>query len=109
MKSFRLWRLAALLLLSPPAFGADFINRTVGYLSAGDARPCAFFQLEGVSEAVPAVPGSPWFVLPNAHPHFKEAFALLTVAKLTGRLVTVTTTGGVHPCGHAEVVWMSLP
>lgn len=109
MKSLGLWRFVALLLLSSPVYGADFVNRAVGYLSAGDARPCAFFQLEGVNEAVPAVQSSPWFVLPNAHPHFKEAFALLTVAKLTGRLVTVTTTGGVHPCGHAEVVWVSLP
>jgi len=85
-----------------------FPGKTVAYLGGGDTRPCAFFTLDGVAEALPAVPGAPWFVLPKTHSQYKETFAVLLSAKLTGRQVYVITTGNVHPCGHAEVLSVVL-
>ena len=81
-----------------------FPDKTIAALGGGDTRPCVFFTLQGVTEAVAAVPGSPWFVLPKIHSQFKETFALLLSAKLTGKQVHIATTGVVHACGHAEVV-----
>ncbi len=81
-----------------------FADKTIATLGGGDSRPCVFFTLQGVTEAVAAVPGSPWFVLPKIHSQFKETFALLLSAKLTGKQVHIATTGVVHACGHAEVV-----
>ena len=96
--------------LSPSsAWSGWFAERSVSYLSGGDTRPCAFFTLSGVDEAVAAVPGSGWFVLPKTHPQYKETFAILLSAKLAGRVVNVTTTDNVHACGHAEVVSVGMP
>lgn len=94
------------LALAPKVNAAEgwFPDRTIELLGAGDTRPCAFFRLHGVSEAVSAIPGSPWFALPKSHGQFKESFAVLLSAKLTGKTVNVATTGGVHACGHAEVI-----
>lgn len=102
--------LASLSLTNLAAIAAEgvFAGKTVAALNGGDSRPCAFFTLDGVPEAVSAVPGSPWFVLPIIHPKYKETFALLLSAKLSGRSVYVVTTGGVHSCGHAEVSAVTL-
>jgi hypothetical protein len=86
-----------------------FTTKNISYLSGGDSRPCAFFMLDGVTEAVASVPASPWFVLPKTHPQFKETFALLLSAKLSGTKVNVITTGGVNACGHAEVLSVGIP
>lgn len=101
--------LAASVSLSVWAAEGVFFGKTVSYLGAGDSRPCAFFTLDGVPEAVAAVPGAPWFVLAKDHPKYKESFALLLSAKLTGRQVNVTTSGNVYAaCGHAEVISIGL-
>jgi len=93
---------------SSSALCADFWGKSIGYLGGGDSRPCVFFNLVGVSPADPALPGVDWFVLPKTHPQFKESFALLMAAKLTGKLINVTTTGLIDPCGHAQVASVAL-
>ena len=96
-------------MVASSALSADFFGRSVSYLSGGDSRPCAFFTLEGVTQADPALPGVSWFVLPKTHPQFKESYALLLSAKLTGKLVNIITTGAIDPCGHAQVASVGLP
>jgi len=103
--------MALSLLCISPARSAEgvFEVKTLGAIFSGDWRPCVFFTLDGVPEAVAGVPGSPWFVLPKTHVMFKETFALLLTAKTTGRAVNVVTTGGVNACGHAEVLRVAIP
>jgi hypothetical protein len=60
-----------------------------------------FFQLSGVSEADPAAPNV-WFAVPKTHAGFKEIVAMLLAARMSGALVSVSTTGAVA-CGHAAV------
>jgi len=94
---------------SPLVWSADGVfEKRLGQLFGGDSRPCAFFTLEGVAEATTAVPGSPYFVLPNTHPQFKETFSILLSAKISGVPVYIVTTGSVHACGHAEVKSVGL-
>lgn len=100
---------ALLGLTASSVWSADFYGKSLTYLGGGDSRPCVFFTLDGVTEAVPAVPGSGWFVLPKTHPQFKESYALLLSAKLTGKQVNISTSGSVDPCGHAQVVAVGLP
>lgn len=76
-------------------------------LHAPDERPCTLFVLHGVSEADPAVPGSPWFALPNSHQGQKEIFSILLSALLSGKTVNVRTSGGTA-CGAAEVIAVGL-
>ena len=95
--------------ISTQAAEGWFPGRSVSYLSGGDSRPCAFFTLEGVAQADPAQPNVGWFVLPKTHPQFKETYALLLVAKVTGRTVNVTTSGLIDACGHAQVISVGLP
>ena len=57
-------------------------------------RLCLFFTLVGVPVADPGVPGGgPWFAVEQAHPGYKEIYAALMIASVTGRTVTVITTG----------------
>jgi hypothetical protein len=89
--------------------GASFTNASVGNLFAGDTRACVFFTLTGVNEADPALPGVAWFVVPKTHPFYRETYALLLSAKLSGRPVNVVTTGVIDPCGHAQVLVVAMP
>jgi hypothetical protein len=69
---------------------------------------CYYFSLEGVSEADPAVPGSPWFAVDRtAHLGAKDLYAAILAARLSGSPVTVYTTGGTA-CGYAAVSYIVL-
>jgi hypothetical protein len=67
-----------------------------------DTRPCAFFQLQGVTTADPVAPGSPWFAIPMTNVGFHEQFALLLTASFGPHTVVAKTTGKLV-CGVAEV------
>lgn len=92
------------------ARGADFYDKTVQVIRGPDGRPCTFFSLDGVNPSDPSTPSSPWFVLRQASPGYKENLALLMSAKLTGRVVRVSTTGSIVPeCGQVEAYVVMLP
>lgn len=84
------------------------VNKTVVRIHSGDTRQCFFFQLTGVSEADPVVPGDYWFAIPQSNAGYKDAVAILMLARATGMpLAHVKTTGGLA-CGLAEVSNLSL-
>jgi hypothetical protein len=74
-------------------------------------RDCLFFTLQGVDVAEPAVSNSdPFFSVPRSHPGFKEIYAAVLIARTTGALLTVVTTGsaesacGNHPGTYTVVI-----
>ena len=78
---------------------------TVSVVFPADAtRPCAFFQLQGVTQADPAVPG-PWFSIPTTNVGFHEQYALLLSAAFNNHPIFVGTNGQAA-CGFAQVVYM---
>lgn len=92
------------------AYAGDFYNKTVTIIRGPDGRPCTFFVLDGVSPADPITPNTPWMVLRQTSPGYKENLAMLISAKLTGRQVNVSTNGVVAPeCGHVEAYVVMLP
>jgi hypothetical protein len=66
------------------------------------ARPCAFFQLQGVPQADPVAPGQPWFAIPMTNVGYHEQFALVLTAAFNNRPIVVATTGQAD-CGFAQV------
>ncbi len=93
-----------------PANAADFSNKAVNIIRGPDGRPCTFFILDGVSPADPTTPNTSWMALRQASSGYKENLAILMSAKLTGRVVNVSTTGAVVPeCGHVEAYVVMLP
>lgn len=92
------------------ANAADFSNKAVTIIRGPDGRPCTFFILDGVSPADPTTPNTSWMALRQASSGYKENLAILMSAKLTGRVVNVSTTGAVVPeCGHVEAYVVMLP
>jgi hypothetical protein len=100
--------LALALLPSFEAAAVDHQASTVSFIRPGGDRLCTLFQLAGISQADPVVPGSAWFSInmdpasTNPTPLAKEMFASLLVAKVAGRTVRVSTNGGVA-CGQPTV------
>ena len=103
-KRFAALAVTAAVLASPlTAWPASDANKSVTIVQSPDNRECIFFQLEGVSVADPATPGTAWFSVSQSHAGYKEIVAALMMARATGApLQNVTTTGSVA-CGHAEV------
>jgi hypothetical protein len=87
-------------------------HRAVGLIAMPDAsRDCLFFTLQGVNTAEPAVlPDNPWFAVPRTHPGFKEIYAAILMARATGALLNVQTTGQAaatcsgHPGANSVVM-----
>ena len=73
-------------------------------------RPCAFFILQGVTQADPAVGTAPWFAIPMTHVGFHEQYALLLTATANNHPIAVTTSGQ-PACGFAGVnyLWSNFP
>ena len=71
-------------------------------------QDCVFFTLNGVSEADPAVPGSPWFAMPRTQTGFNEVYAALLAAKISGTTVTISTTGrpASGACGNYSGIYV---
>lgn len=106
--------LAAALLLYfcsvAPVVAADFFNKTITVIRGPDGRPCTSFVLDGVNPADSSTPNTSWMVLCQAGVGYKENLAMLVDAKLSGRPVSVSTTGSVVPeCGHVEAYVVMLP
>ncbi len=100
--------IVALLLcqVMPAHSSSGWSGKTVQYLQPdGTNADCYYFTLNGVSQADPVNPGSPWFgVSRTAHPGAKELFAVLLAARLTGTPINVNTTGSLE-CGYAGVYY----
>jgi hypothetical protein len=87
------------------ANAATWTNKTIVQVQPGHASTdCYYFTLQGVSQADPVVPGSPWFAINrNTNSAAKELLSGLVAAHMSGRSVTVYTSGQAT-CGYAEVV-----
>ncbi len=85
-----------------PGWALTHTGKTVEVLHSPDGGNCAFFMLTGIRQADPVVPNGQWFAVPQTHVGYKEMLAILMVARLDGRPITVVTTGDIA-CGHAGV------
>ena len=73
-----------------------------------DSRPCAFFLLNGVSEADPIVPGSPWYAISTSDANFPSLMSVLLTAKASGQTVNVTTDGSTAcSLAHATLIMIN--
>jgi hypothetical protein len=87
-----------MLVLVSSANAVTWPSRQIGRLLMPDsARDCVFFELVGVSQPDPAVPGTALIAVPKTQNGFKEIYALLLWAKATESVLTVETTG--QPAG----------
>lgn len=82
-------------------------NKLVTELHSPDTRACAFFRLDGVSEADPVKPGNPWFAVPTNHRGYDVIVDNLRVAIVHDKRVYVSTTGTLE-CGHAALLKVRL-
>lgn len=94
----------ALAVMLHPAIGTavGHSGKEVSMIETSSGAPCTYFQLNGVGEADPVVANSPYFAVSQTHVGYKEIISILLVARTTGKVLTVVTTGGVA-CGHAAV------
>jgi hypothetical protein len=74
-------------------------HKSIDRIVLPDWRPCAFFSLQGVSDADPGLQlgGNPWFAVPKTHEGYKEIVATVLLASATGRRISVNTTGEAVP------------
>jgi hypothetical protein len=97
--------------VAEPAGAAVYLGKQVQAIFPGDnAHACVFFALQGVSSADPGVSASAWFALNPSHPRFKETYALLMSARLSGETIDVGTTGSAASAcpGYAEVNYIVM-
>ena len=96
--------LFSLLLGLGSARATNYNGYQIDLIRPGGDRPCTLFQLVGVAQADPVLPGSPWFSIPPTTQGYKEMVATLLSAKLGARNIDVITTGAVpDACGHPGV------
>jgi hypothetical protein len=91
-----------LLIASWSAIAEEHSDKKIGTIRSPDGRPCILFQLIGVSQADPAIPEVPWFAIRQNNPGYKEMLSMIMSAKLTDKLVSVSTSGSIA-CDHADV------
>ncbi len=100
--------LLLMLITSGVATAGTYEWNNVSVIRSPDGRPCLFFQLKGVSNVDST--GNPWFVVKQSHVGYKEILSMIVAAKISGKTMSVSTSGNVVPeCGHAEVVVVHLP
>jgi hypothetical protein len=114
VKQTSVFLLVTLALCYSTALSADSHNwKTVTAIQPPSMNAaCVYFQLAGVTVADDVQPGNPRFVVPENHTGYKEAYALLLAARLTGTLVSVNTTNRVADgaCGnYASVAEVYFP
>jgi hypothetical protein len=102
---FLLLMLPGLAFVAPAVAQTQRNNQSVGAVYI-DARPCTFFQLQGVSEADTATPG-PWFSVPATNPNYQIIVSALFTAKATQARVSVHTDGTLS-CGHSTANVVAL-
>lgn len=82
----------------------------IEFVRPGGDRPCTLFMLVGVNNSDPVMPGTRYFAISNTAPEYQIMVATLLAAKLSGRGITVVTTGQVDTsCGHPSVSVLELP
>ena len=100
--------LLLLLATSGVASAGTYEWNNISVIRSPDGRPCLFFQMKGVSNV--DLTGHAWFVVKQSHVGYKEISSMIMAAKITGKAMSVSTSGNVVPeCGHAEVVVVHLP
>jgi hypothetical protein len=101
------WVIAAVAVLAlthPDRAGAtEHFSKSISVLEVNNNSSCYFFQLEGVTQADPAVSG-PWFAIPKSFANAKEMYALLLSVRASGGTLNRVLTGGSVACSGAEVV-----
>lgn len=86
------------LFASPFCFAnASYDAKQIGQIFPPDGRGCLFFTLKGVSVVDTSVAANPWIAVPITYQGYKELYALLISARLTGGTFNVTTSGSA--CG----------
>jgi hypothetical protein len=83
-------------------------NKMIGTIQpfiAGDN--CFYFTLQGVTEADPVKPGSPWFAISRSDTGAKDAMATLLSAKYQGIAIRVFSNGTLT-CGYASASVVQL-
>ena len=102
-------QLAILLFLLLPSISQaqNHISKTIAIIHSPDHRACAFFTLEGVTEADPVKPGNEWFAVPISHNGYDTIISMLLTAYSTGKPISVATTGALS-CSHAGVSHIKL-
>jgi hypothetical protein len=96
--------LSLMVLCLAPLAGADsHRNATVELLQSATVNSfapsgCFYFTLNGISQADPVVPGSPWFAVNRSTPASGDVYATILAAKLSGSRVWIVT-NGTTGCG----------
>lgn len=99
--------LGVIVAITRPVIAATYVQKRARDLLM-DNRSCLFFQLDGVIEADPVMPGNPWFALPKSAPNFQEMHSWILSARLSNTPLNVTTDGTVS-CGTATVIGVGVP
>jgi hypothetical protein len=87
----------------------DFPKATVRIIHPPDGRPCTLFNLNGIEDVGSPTPGTSWIAIPNSSIAYKEFFAILLTAKVTGQTVVVHTNDiVVTACGHVQATSIEL-
>lgn len=79
------------------------VNKSISLLEVA-VGTCYFFKLDGVAQADPAVPNSPWFAVSTSQANAKEMYALLLSVRASGGTLSRVLTSGAVVCGEAQVV-----
>jgi len=103
---------SSILAVAGDAAATTHSNHAVARIEPPDpVRDCLFFTLDGVTTSEPAVAqNNPWFAVPRSHPGFREIYAAVLLARATGALLTVITTGQAestcagHPGANTVVI-----
>lgn len=90
------------LLLATVASGAGHFSKTIADIDVAHIE-CFLFRLDGVREADPAVPRSPWFAIRKSRSGAQEYLSRLLNARITNAPLQRIETTGTAVCGHAEV------
>jgi len=95
--------LAPYLIESSNSMAADYYAKgIVAIETPSQAHNCLYFMLRDVTQADPVVPNNPWFAVPATQNGYKEMYAMLLTAWVTGKSVSARTTGTVAggECGN---------
>jgi len=94
-------------LYSYPTWAATYrTGKTVAAIQ-GDTSACMYFTLDGVAEADPVKPGTPYFAVPLNNPNVQLIESILLTARATGRTVYVRTDGTLS-CSYATTFLVGL-
>ena len=93
--------------MSAPVTATTWESYQVGRIQMPDAyRNCIFFQLVGVAEADPSVPGNPWIAVPATENGYSQIVAFLLWARATQTPIGVVTSGvpSTGGCSSASAI-----